>query len=115
MINVLLWVGATIAMFHYGEGLLPVLGALALGVVTAIARSGGHRKRLKSLVAVYVSRYGKAPPGFDTTATNFGAAVGMTYGHYWLDGLVGAGIDAARMLWNERKMTAEQKAFIGRS
>lgn len=111
MINVLLWIGATVAMFHYGEGFLPVFAALVLGAVMAIVRSGRHKRRLGSLVASYMSRYGEAPPGFDITATRVGGGLGGATGHYGVGGLVGAGIDMARMLWNERNMTEEQKAL----
>ena len=110
MVNLLIWLAATAAMFSSDSGLLPFAAAVLLAAILAPARNSRRKSRLAALVSTYISLYGEAPPGFDITATRAGAGVGGATGNYAAGSLIGAAVDVGRTLWNERAMTPEQKA-----
>ncbi len=111
MLNIPIWIAATIAMFRLDSGTEPFLIAVLIALPVAAVQNTRRKRELKALVAGYTLSYGAPPPGFRGGATGAGWAVGAAAGDAVLGGLVGGAIDLARAAFAEIGMSEDQKVL----
>ena len=108
MVNVIIWLAATIAMFWSGNVPGPLAGGAAAAVVVTVVRVIRQQPRLDALVAEYCERFGEPPPGFSALGTRVGGAVGQAAGDYATGAIVGAALDIWQEHQVEKRMSGEQ-------